>query len=115
MGELVRQFARPGVPQFCVGDYNTSNLEPQYYNALIANLDAEDGPISGKLTCTNDHLCNDMEEPDKEQNIIDYILYRPNGVRPANMQRTIKRYTQRWSPAHLDLSDHYALLMDLKW
>jgi len=116
MGQLVKEFARAGVPQFCVGDYNTSNLEPQYYNALISNLDAEDGPISGSLTCTNDHLNNDMEWYDaKDRNIIDYILYRSNGVHPQKMQRSIKQYCQRWSPTHEDLSDHYALLMELTW
>lgn len=116
MGNLVKQFARPGVPQFCVGDYNTSNLEPQYYNVLIKEMDAEDGPISGNITCTNDHLNNDMEWYDaKDRNIIDYILYRPNGIRPQIMQRTIRQYCQRWSKEHEDLSDHYALLMNLTW
>jgi len=115
MGALVKEFARPGVPQFCVGDYNTSNLDSSYYRPLISNLDAEDGPVTGTLTCTNDHVGNDMEEPDREQDIIDYVLYRPNGVRPQKMTRTIKRYCQRWSPTHQDLSDHYALLMELTW
>jgi endonuclease/exonuclease/phosphatase family metal-dependent hydrolase len=117
MGNLVKQFARPGVPQFCVGDYNTSNLEPQYYNALITNLDAQDGPISGNLTVTNDHLNNDMEEDfnPKDRNIIDYILYRPNGVKPQKMTRTIKQYCYQWNKDHCDLSDHYALLMELTW
>jgi endonuclease/exonuclease/phosphatase family metal-dependent hydrolase len=117
MGNLVKEFARPGVPQFCVGDYNTSNLEPQYYNALVANLDAEDGPISGDLNVTNDHLNNDMEEDfnPKDRNIIDYILYRPNGVRPQKITRTIKQYCEQWSKDHCDLSDHYALLMELTW
>jgi endonuclease/exonuclease/phosphatase family metal-dependent hydrolase len=116
MAELVKEFSKPGIPQFCVGDYNTSNLDPKYYNALIANLDAEDGPISGDLKVTNDHLNNDMEwlEP-KYRDIIDYILYRPNGVRPQKMERTIKQYCQRWRPDHEDLSDHYALLMELTW
>ncbi len=117
MGNLVKKFARPGIPQFCVGDYNTSNLEPQYYNALIANLDAEDGPISGDLCVTNDHLNNDMEEDfnPKDRNIIDYILYRSNGVKPQKMTRTIKQYCYHWSKGHEDLSDHYPLVMDLVW
>ena len=117
MGNLVKEFARPGVPQFCVGDYNTSNLEPQYYNALISNMDAEDGPISGDLQVTNDHLNNDMEEDfnPKDRNIIDYILYRPNGIRPQKMTRTIKQYCYPWMKGHDDLSDHYALVMDLTW
>lgn len=116
MGALMKQYAREGVPQFCVGDYNTSNFDTAYYQSMVQQLDAEDGPVTGELFCTNDHLNNDMERYDpKEQNIIDYILYRPNGVRPQKVQRTIRSYCQRWSKEHEDLSDHYALLMDLKW
>jgi len=116
MGQLVKEFAKPGVPQFCVGDYNTSNLDPKYYNVLVSNLDAEDGPITGALKVTNDHLNNDMEwyEPGY-RDIIDFIFYRPNGVRPQKMERSIKQYCQRWRPDHEDLSDHYALLMELTW
>ncbi len=116
MGQLVKEFAKPGIPQFCVGDYNTSNLDPKYYNALVSNLDAEDGRITGELKVTNDHLNNDMEwfEPGY-RDIIDYIFYRPNGVQPQKMERTIKQYCQRWRSDHEDLSDHYALLMELTW
>ena len=117
MGNLIKEYAKPGIPQFCVGDYNTSNLEPQYYNVLIKELDAEDGPISGDLQVTNDHLNNDMEEDfnPKDRNIIDYILYRPNGIKPQTITRTIKQYCYPWMKGHCDLSDHYALLMDLTW
>jgi exonuclease III len=116
MGELMKRFSRTGVPQFAVGDYNTSNFDTAYYQSMLHQLDAEDGPVTGELFCTNDHLNNDMERYDpKEQNIIDYILYRPNGVKPQKMQRIIRSYCQRWSKEHEDLSDHYALLMELKW
>ncbi|MES2620467.1 MAG: hypothetical protein V4615_06410 [Bacteroidota bacterium] len=82
---------------------------------MIQHLDAEDGPVTGVMCYTNDHINNDMERPSTEQNIIDYILYRANGVRPQMMKRTIRSYCERWSKQHEDLSDHYALLMDLKW
>ena len=117
MGALVKQYAKPGIPQFLVGDYNTSNFDKPFYNSMISQLDAEDGPITGLLQCTNDHLNNDMEPyfDVKERDIIDYILYRPNGVRPQAMQRTIHQYCNQWSKQNQDLSDHYALLMELKW
>jgi exonuclease III len=117
MGALVKQYAKPGVPQFLVGDYNTSNFDKPFYNSMITQLDAEDGPITGLLQCTNDHLNNDMEPyfDIKERDIIDYILYRPNGLRPTVMTRTIHSYCNNWGKGHYDLSDHYALLMELKW
>jgi endonuclease/exonuclease/phosphatase family metal-dependent hydrolase len=115
MGQLVKQYARAGVPQFCVGDYNTSNFDTSYYRSMVKQLDAEDGPISGNLFCTNDHLNNDMETPSFERNLIDYILYRPNGIEPKDMKRSIHQYCYRWNKDHEDLSDHYALVMELKW
>lgn len=116
MGQLVKRYARQGVPQFLVGDYNTSNYDKPYYNAMLQQLDAKDGPVNGPVLFTNDHLDNDMEEYDpKERNIIDYILYRPNGVEPRVITRSIKQYCNRWCKQHEDLSDHYALLMELTW
>src|ERR1043165_1044424 len=106
MGALMKQYSRPGVPQFAVGDYNTSNFDTAYYQSMVKCLDAEDGPVTGELFCTNDHLNNDMERYDpKEQNIIDYILYRPNGIKPQQITRVIRSYCQRWSTEHEDLSD----------
>jgi endonuclease/exonuclease/phosphatase family metal-dependent hydrolase len=116
MGAVVKEYARPGIPEFLAGDYNTNYFEKPFYNAMIEALDAEDGPLQGTAHFTDDHLNNDMEPYDPhDQKIIDFILYRPNGVRPQNMQRYIRQYCQRWSKTNEDLSDHYAVLMDVQW
>ncbi len=115
MGQLMKQNARQGVPQFCAGDYNISNFDTAYYRSMIKELEAQDGPVSGPIFFTNDHLNNDMERFSSERNLIDYILYRPNGVQPAATNRLIHSYCCQWSKDHDDLSDHYALLLDLNW
>lgn len=117
MGALVKEHAKQGIPQFLVGDYNTSNFDKPYYNSMIEQLDAEDGPITGLLQCTNDHLNNDMEPyfNTTERDLIDYILYRPNGLRPQAITRYVHSYCSNWMKGHDDLSDHYALLMDVVW
>ena len=115
MGTLVKQHAREGVPQFCVGDYNIAQAETAYYESMLKQLDAEDGPITGHACCTNDHLNNDMERFSYERNTIDYILYRANGIPLKETKRYIQQYCYQWCKEHEDLSDHYALVMELKW
>lgn len=117
MGALIKEYAKPGEPQILAGDYNTNYFDKPFYNAMIQALDAEDGPLTGGEGFTDDHLQNDMEpwfDP-KDRGIIDFILYRPNGVHPQSITRNIRQYCYQWSKEHCDLSDHYAVLMDLKW
>ena len=117
MGNLVKEFAKPGMPQILAGDYNTSLSDKPFYNSMISSLDAEDGPVTGIEGFTDDHLNNDMESwfDPKDRKIIDFMLYRPNGVQPKLITRTIRQYCHQWAKDHCDLSDHYALLMDLIW
>ena len=90
MGALVKEYAKPGIPQILAGDYNTNFFEKPFYNAMIQVLDAEDGPLTGGEGFTDDHLQNDMEPwfSVKDRGIIDFILYRPNGVQPKSINRT---------------------------
>jgi endonuclease/exonuclease/phosphatase family metal-dependent hydrolase len=116
MGALVKQYAQPGIPQILAGDYNTNFYEKPFYDAMIQSLDAQDGPLTGAEGFTDDHLQNDMEDYDpKDRKVIDFVLYRPNGVQPKSISRTIRQYCCQWAKNHCDLSDHYAVLMDLKW
>lgn len=116
MGAFVKQFAKTGTPQFLAGDYNTDFADKNFYNAMMENLDAEDGPLTGPTCFTDDHLDNDMEDFNPhDRKILDFILYRANGIKPLSINRSIRQYCQPWGKHHEDLSDHYAVLMDLKW
>lgn len=112
---MVRRHTRAGVPQLLCGDFNIKK-GTDIYTAMVATFDMEDGPITGELQYTSDHLLNDMGgyDPDNRK-IIDFIFYRGNGTKPAFVQREIKRYLQRWHKKHEDLSDHLAVLMTLRF
>lgn len=110
---MVRKHTKPGVPQLLCGDFNIRKGS-DIYIAMVATFGMEDGPITGELQYTSDHLLNDMStyRPD-DRKVIDFIFYRANGKKPVFIQREIKRYMQRWSDKHQDLSDHLAVLMTL--
>jgi len=111
---MIRRHTRPGVPQLLCGDFNIKK-GTDIYTAMVATFDMEDGPITGELQYTSDHLLNDMSHHDPDnRKIIDFIFYRGNGTKPQFIQREIKRYLQRWHKKHEDLSDHLAVLMTLR-
>ncbi len=114
-GALLREHEQAGVPQFAAGDFNTKKADPVLYDTLVRALHAEDGDISGELKYTSDHSLNDMEEyrPDK-RNVIDYVFYKGNGVKPISATRYVRRYQQQWDAKHKDLSDHFALILKVQ-
>lgn len=118
---MLQRHAAPDVPQILGGDYNTFHTDTVLYPAMLDMLKAEDGPISGDMHYTSDDIVCDMSENyckvllHPEQDIIDYILYRPNGHPYKEATRHIVRYTTLWDLDHQDLSDHMTLIMDLKF
>jgi hypothetical protein len=101
------------------GDFNTFQSDTLLYPLMIKTLGAENGPFSGELKYTSDHfvndMCDDFARPDVERDVIDYILYRSNGQPFSSVSRRIIEYLQPWSKKHKYLSDHNAVLMQLKW
>ncbi len=115
-GELMRQFRKEGVPQIFCGDFNVRNNDTAMFSKLLKDCESDAGTLSGELQYTSDHKLNDMYDhnPDK-RNTVDHILYKGNGVEPKFVSRTVRAYKQRYHKKHVDLSDHYALLMKLVW
>lgn len=114
LGGLLDRFAESGVPQLACGDFNIASDNSRLYPYILYLLKAEDGPLTGELKYTSDHLLNDMESYNpSRRHLIDYILYRGNGVQPVSVTRQVVRHTQRWHKKHEDLSDHLAVRMDL--
>lgn len=112
---LLKRHQTEGVPQFACGDFNTHKSDTTLYPKLLEDLQMEDGAISSALKWTSDHLLNDMDNynPTK-RNLIDYVFFKPNGVHPTSISRSVLRFTQRWSKKHQDLSDHFAVEMKMK-
>ena len=115
VGELLRRHEQAGVPQFAAGDFNTKKADPVLYDTLVRALQAEDGTISGDLQYTSDHSLNDMEDykPEK-RNVIDYVFYKGNGIKPISTKRYVRRFTQQWDAKHKDLSDHFAMVLRMQ-
>jgi endonuclease/exonuclease/phosphatase family metal-dependent hydrolase len=113
---LLDKYKEANVPQLACGDFNTAKTNPVLYPRLLDLLHAEDGPLTGELQYTSDHALNDMDGyiPD-DRDVIDYIFYRGNGVQPSFVKREVVRHTQQWHKKHKDLSDHFAVLMTIRF
>lgn len=113
---LLDQYKENGVPQLAAGDFNTHKDDTLLYHRLLRILEAEDGELTGVLQYTSDHALNDMDSynPDR-RGVIDYILYRGNGVSPSAIKREVVRHTERWHKKHVDLSDHFAVMMTIRF
>lgn len=112
---MMRKHAKQGVPQLMAGDFNIRK-GTDIYTSMLATFEMEDGDLTGELQYTSDHLLNDMGGYNPEsRKVIDFVFYKANGVKPSFMQREVKRYMQRWSPKNEDLSDHFSVLMTLRF
>ncbi|MCS6979471.1 MAG: sphingomyelin phosphodiesterase [Flavobacteriales bacterium] len=107
---LVQKFRENGVPQLLCGDFNTRKTDDYLYPRMLQTLEAEDGPLSGDLQYTSDHLLNDMSTyRPEDREVIDFIFYKGNGLTPSFIRRSVLRYTHRWQKGHQDLSDHFGV------
>lgn len=107
---LIKTHQKPGVPQMLCGDFNTRASDNFLYPRMLETLGATDGPLTGELQYTSDHLLNDMSTyRPEDREVIDFILYKGNGLEPRFVQRSVLRYTHRWQKGHQDLSDHFAV------
>lgn len=111
---MMAKHRKVGVPQLYCGDMNTHKGRGPLYDTMMAVWNVLDGEFDGELKYTSDHLLNDMGKyrPD-DRNIIDFILYRPNGVMYRSIMREVKQYEEQWHRKHKDLSDHFAVQADI--
>ena len=115
LGALLKKHEQVGVPQFAAGDFNTKKDRPVLYDTLVRILDAQDGEFSGNLKFTSDHLLNDMYDYDTEKrHIIDFVFFRPNGIKPRSVARYVRKFEQQWHPKHKALSDHFAVVLKMQ-
>lgn len=84
---------------------------------MLSTLEAEDGEFYGDLKFTADEVLCDMNIPGKgrepHRKVIDYIFYKGNGYKPADLKRYVKQYKYQWCDRHSDLSDHLGVLMEV--
>lgn len=114
MAELGERYQKEGVPQFYCGDFNICKRDTNLYPHMINRLKVVDGDITGSYQFTDDHVTNDMEgKYTTDKDVIDYVLYKGNGVKLKGITRFIHPFKKRWNKDHEDLSDHYPLITDV--
>ncbi|MES2397275.1 MAG: sphingomyelin phosphodiesterase [Bacteroidota bacterium] len=111
--QLMIPHAEAGVPQFFVGDLNTSKADEIVYQQLLSTMDVEDGEITGENQFSSGGGKNDLRDASDKPHLIDYILCRNNGCKVNFTQRCVKIFQQYWSKDNKDLSDHYAVLAEI--
>jgi sphingomyelin phosphodiesterase len=114
---LLIKYRIQGVPQIICGDMNTEIEIEKNYQDMLRGLDAEDGHISGIQTMTYDGTNNELAESvwKKAKTTLDYILLRKNGSNAKVINRHVGVFKKRnWRKGKTDLSDHYAMMCDVK-
>jgi endonuclease/exonuclease/phosphatase family metal-dependent hydrolase len=102
------------VPQIACGDFNCSISNKPLYDTLMKILNVTDGPLSGELQYTSDHALNDMDTYNPERrNLIDHFFYRAKNRVPIKQERRVVRYQKKYTKKNSDLSDHFAVKMNL--
>jgi len=120
--QLLQKNQNPQVPQFILGDLNTSFSVKEEYASMLQTLNANDGEVSvldettlfgdNPITwgCRNNDLIKKKWKGQVQ--LLDYALQRNTGY-PFKLRRDLKTYTQQWSKRRKHLSDHYAISLTI--
>ena len=113
--KLIEKHSKSGIPQLICGDFNIKKTNRRLYQMMLDFFKANDGPISGELQHTFDPKNNDMCAKEKgDARLIDFIFFRSNENKESREScREIKRYRKAWGKKNKDLSDHFALWMEV--
>ena len=122
IAQLLSEHQQEKVPQFILGDLNTSFTVKEEYSMMLELLHATDGDLSildskelsidEPITwgCANNQL---IKKKWKGRNqLLDYALQRKVGY-DFKLRRDLKTYTQQWSKKRKHLSDHYAISLTI--
>jgi len=116
LANLLKKHEQKNIPQFSAGDFNILKTDTNLYPLLLKETGAEDGDFSSEIKYTFDYTHNDMNHYPKEVEFLyDYILLKKNGTAPKSVSREVKIYRHQWSKKNKDLSDHYAVLMNIEF
>jgi endonuclease/exonuclease/phosphatase family metal-dependent hydrolase len=109
--KLLKPYAREKVPQFVVGDMNTSDDDSLSFKQMLSILDVKQCVLE-KKTCfsydcsKNDFIINHHSRPQ----LLDHIFFNKKGVKSMEGNMLVKVFRKKWNKFHSDLSDHFAVL-----
>lgn len=122
--KLLKPFEKENVPQFIAGDLNTPFDDKENYVEMLDLLQAEDHAPRLRKSALKELITwggedNDLFAKDSKRTpqLLDYILIRHNGKKPAWIERTIEIFRQAWNfdKSKKDLSDHYAVAAVIRY
>ncbi len=112
---ILKPELKPGVPQIICGDFNIDQKQEEEYKAMLQNLNATNGDLSGEFQFSYDRSLNDLHvEAGSEKDLLDYILIR-NHSEYDILTRKILAFRRPWAYNHADLSDHFALEAEVQF
>lgn len=111
--ELLEPYARDSVPQIICGDMNMRK-ESENYPFMLETYDAVDGPLVVSEAMRTD--CYDKKDRLFNDDVIDFIFYRANGIKPAALQRSVPCYRSQWGcDGEAWLSDHPPMAIEIRF
>ncbi len=115
--KLLKVYQKEGVPQIICGDMNTQLSEQEEYNFMLKAFDAENGFVSRAQQHTYDGTTNRLAASvwKHAATTLDYILLRKNGLPVKAAYRYISTLRKEWKKGKFDLSDHYGVVLEIKF
>jgi len=113
--KLIDKHSEKGVPQLICGDFNIKKTNRNLYQMMLDFFKADDCEVDGEIQHTFDPKNNDMCSKEKGgARLIDFMFFRKNETEEAReSQKEIRRYRKSWGKNNSDLSDHFALWMEV--
>jgi hypothetical protein len=87
------------------------------YKHMLTTLHADDAETTGAQTMTYDGTNNELALSiwKNAKTTLDYILLRRNGADISVTKKYVGMYKKPWRKGKLDLSDHYAIICELRY
>ena len=108
---LLDKHARPGVPQFLVGDLNIDAHLPIEYPESIKTLEMSNTPLVGTMNSTNGFKVSCYNVPGEENagEWLDHVWLRENRSEAHVTTKKVIPYYGKINGKDCPLSDHYAV------
>ena len=109
--ELLEPYAQTKVPQFVVGDMNTSSEDSLSFMQMLGILKINQCVFDSKLNFSYDCSKNDIiKDENAAPQLLDHILFNKRDAATVEGRMFVKIFRKQWDDLHSDLSDHFAIM-----
>jgi endonuclease/exonuclease/phosphatase family metal-dependent hydrolase len=108
--ELLEPYAQTKVPQFVVGDMNTSGEDSLSFMQMLGILKVKQCVFESKLNFSYDCSKNDIiKDENAAPQLLDHIFFNKKET-AVEGKMFVKIFRRQWDAFHSDLSDHFAIM-----